>query len=416
MPKIESKNINFKIDSGASFQITDQGFLKVDAFVTRAGIFDYGDGSGGLLRELRPEEEVFSKDSLETLKNIPLTFIHPGEKVNSDNFRQYTVGVVGENIERIDNEKGSFVKANVVVMDSDIVTLVKKNKEDGKGTELSCGYDTSMIFEKGTHEKEGRYDARQTEIKYNHVSIVEKGRAGEEVKLRLDAKDKYKKEDKINKEDLKKMSKFIKNAIKKDGFNMDEMNVEVPEEAMAPLTALSNKVDEAVEGMEKLSKGNEKLIQDKKDSDEKNDELLKETEKLKKDNEELSNLDSPRIQAMIADRQIMEEVAESLEVEHTDSKGVHKDRKVLRDEIVAVFASDSESLKGKEDPYLDARYDTVKDSFLKTKEDKSSESLASFNQGAKAASKAGTKVDDKKDPRDQFNEDTKEIHKVKEDK
>ena len=43
---------------------TPQGFLKVPAYATRAGVFNYKTNDGKIIRELRSPEEVFHKDSL----------------------------------------------------------------------------------------------------------------------------------------------------------------------------------------------------------------------------------------------------------------------------------------------------------------------------------------------------------------
>lgn len=55
---------------------------------------------------------------------------------------------------------------------------------DGK-VELSCGYTCEVIPEEGEFEGE-RFDHRQKKIVYDHVAVVEQGRAGRECRLRLD--------------------------------------------------------------------------------------------------------------------------------------------------------------------------------------------------------------------------------------
>ncbi len=61
--------------SSGEFKRTPQGFLRVNARLTKVGIFKYDGG-----REYRSEEEVFRVDSLVSLKGAPVTDLHPSEK------------------------------------------------------------------------------------------------------------------------------------------------------------------------------------------------------------------------------------------------------------------------------------------------------------------------------------------------
>lgn len=416
-----TRNFNFRLDSKSPITITNQGFMKVDALVTRAGIFNYRKDGGGVSRELRTPEEVFNSDSLSTLKGVPITFlnsngklIHPTEKVDSENFKKYTVGLTGEDVKRIDQGGVPFVSINMTIMDSDVIKHIQDKRDRGEDVNLSCGYATKVITEQGTHDTEGRYDAKQTRIQYNHVSIVESGRAGEQVKLRLDEKHEEKENNKASKskEDLKKMGNFTKSAIKTDSFHMDAINIEVDDKAIQPMNAMSSKVDEAVEAitvvqtkLDESTKTNEELTT-------KQDELTKEVEDLKKDKEELSNLDSPRIQKMIASRSDMEVVADALKIEHTDSEGVRASRVDLRDKIIAANTSDAESLKDKTDEYKDARYDAIEDSIKKQKKDadgKSNASLGAFHVATEVSKLDG--AGEKDEPSTKFKKDTADLHK-----
>ena len=416
---------NFRLDAKNPITITDQGFMKVDAFVTRAGVFDYKKDGGGVSRELRTPEEVFNSDSLSTLKNIPITFLnpngklqHPSEKVDSENFKKYTVGVTGENVKRVDQDGVSFVSANMTIYDSDVIKHIQDKRDRGEDVSLSCGYATKVVPSQGTHDTEGRYDAKQTRIQYNHVSIVESGRAGEEVKLRLDQK--YETENNKaskSKEDQKKMGNFTKGAIKTDSFHMDAINIEVDDKAIQPLNALSSKVDEAVEAITTAENKADEANKKNEEITTKQDELTKEVEDLKKDNEGLSDLDSPRIQKMITSRSDMETVADALKIEHTDSEGVKVSRKDLRDKILAANTSDSESLKDKDDAYKDARYDAIEDSIKKQKKDaegSSNKSLGAFQVAATVKKLDGS--EEKTDAATEFKEKTADLHKDNKDK
>ena len=89
------KSFSFKLDflnTNKSIKKTREGFLRLDAYVTRTGVFDYPEFGR---KELRHPEEVLKQDSLDTMKNKSITFIHPNELVDSKNFRRYDVGVIG---------------------------------------------------------------------------------------------------------------------------------------------------------------------------------------------------------------------------------------------------------------------------------------------------------------------------------
>lgn len=159
---------------------TPQGFLRSHAYLTRVGVFTYRKADGSVRRELRPPEEVFKAESMATLVMAPLTNDHPNEAVNPGNVKQLQIGVVGEQIQP---EEDQFIGAHVTVMDAAAI----KDVESGV-VELSCGYDCDEDETPGTYMGEA-YDLIQRNIRYNHVALVPRGRAGREVKLKLDAED-----------------------------------------------------------------------------------------------------------------------------------------------------------------------------------------------------------------------------------
>ena len=157
---------------------TKQGFLKADAYVTRAGVFNYQMADGSVRRELRPPEEVFSQDSLSTLSEIPVTNDHPPQFVDAANAKNYFAGYTSEKNE----QDGIFVKSGLTIVDKKTIDEMEK---DGK-LETSCGYTCEVELTPGVFNGE-KYDAIQRNIRYNHVAIVDRGRAGPEVRVRLDS-------------------------------------------------------------------------------------------------------------------------------------------------------------------------------------------------------------------------------------
>ncbi len=156
----------------------DNGFLFSDSVLTRAGIFSYLRNDGTIQRELRPPEEVFSQVSIDSLKMKPVTHNHPtGKKVTPENAKELQVGNVGENLRRdIDDLMGPLLVTDKATIDS-----IEAGNRD-----ISCGYECDVIQRSGLFNGE-RFDAVQTNIKYNHVAAaIPKGRAGN-AKINLDS-------------------------------------------------------------------------------------------------------------------------------------------------------------------------------------------------------------------------------------
>ena len=160
-------------------QRTPQGGLRVDAALTRAGVFRYKDTSGREWGELRHPDDVFAADSLATLRAAPVVDLHPSQPVTAENFKTLSVGHVHDDV-RAD---GALVAGTVTVNDAAEVAMIESKER----RELSCGY--TCTIEPGAGEYEGeRYDQRQRDIRYNHVGLgpVGWGRAGSNVALRMD--------------------------------------------------------------------------------------------------------------------------------------------------------------------------------------------------------------------------------------
>jgi hypothetical protein len=150
--------------------------------VTRVGVLTYY-RDGKAIRELRPAEEVFSPESLSTLRDAPVTDDHPwnepGQKVTPANARALRRGhVSGE--PRRDSDK---IAAELVIDDAELIERI-----DTGLREVSCGYNCDTDETPGVYRGES-YDRIQRNIRYNHVAIVRRGRAGSDVRIRLDSED-----------------------------------------------------------------------------------------------------------------------------------------------------------------------------------------------------------------------------------
>lgn len=158
----------------------DDGRLIVQATLTRTGVFVYRNPDGSERREYRAPDVVSRADSLEGLKLAPVTNTHPPCMVTAENAKTYVVGQVGQDV-RFD---GTNVIATLVINDADAVRAV----ETGYRRETSCGYACDLDETPGVSPDGERYDARQTKVHYNHLAIVEAGRAGTS-RIRIDNAD-----------------------------------------------------------------------------------------------------------------------------------------------------------------------------------------------------------------------------------
>ena len=182
----------------------EQGFLHDTPIVTSTGIFEYGLPDGGVRRELRLPEHVFDKKSLASYAGKPVIITHEAGSIDKDNVMKEIVGtILSEGF-----QDGSDVRCKVVIHDID---KVKKTPY----RELSLGYNLDLIEEPGEWNGEP-YDAIQTNIRINHLAIVESARAGEQAHLNLDGK-KVELDDKKSKGGNRKMDG---NTTRKDSVAM----------------------------------------------------------------------------------------------------------------------------------------------------------------------------------------------------
>ncbi len=161
--------------------ITDEGYIKANAIVTRTGVFFYKNPDGTIRNELRHPDEVFKVDSLESMKMIPVTNRHPQERlVSAENAKRLAIGYTGETV----TQDGEFVLSNLLITDlASVKDVTERNRK-----ELSLGYTVDLIPEEGSYNGHP-YNFRQTNIKYNHLSIVDNARAGSEARIALDSAD-----------------------------------------------------------------------------------------------------------------------------------------------------------------------------------------------------------------------------------
>lgn len=166
-------------------QRTGAGGARVPASISRTGVQVYTDSRGQTIREYRPPEEVFAAASLETLASVPVTVGHPPAGVHPGNHRELSVGHASD-VPPAKREDGPLAWVDTALIVSDASTL--RRVDAGELVEVSAGYLAEVVPEKGVAPDGTHYDARQTNIRFNHVALLPQGhaRAGSGAKLRLD--------------------------------------------------------------------------------------------------------------------------------------------------------------------------------------------------------------------------------------
>ena len=161
-------------------EYTDEGYLKGNAIVTRTGIFKYQNFDGSTRYELRHADDIWKLDSINSMMMLPITNNHPSQKmVSPENVKSLQIGFTGENIKK----QGDNISTSILITDKDGIKAVENGRR-----QLSLGYLVDLVDESGTYNGE-KYDARQTNIRYNHLAIVDKARAGDQAIINLDTFD-----------------------------------------------------------------------------------------------------------------------------------------------------------------------------------------------------------------------------------
>ena len=157
--------------------------------ILKAGIFPYlgseiGQGEPArVYKVLRSEEELSKPETIKSFELVPLINEHfvLGE-LGTDTDDKSIDGIVGESI----YFEAPYLKSNIKVFGKHIKKLIEVGK-----IELSAGYSCKYI----PVENNPDYDFIQTDIRANHLALVEAGRNGSDVavqdalKFTLDSKE-----------------------------------------------------------------------------------------------------------------------------------------------------------------------------------------------------------------------------------
>lgn len=163
------------------------GYMAIHARAARTGIYHYlgreidPDGAHFAADEIvpvyRPPEEVFDKAAVTSFIGKPITNDHPAQPVTAQNWRDLAGGTV-MGAKREVAEDGDYLGFDLAFMDAALIADVDAGK-----SELSNGYGAELVIKDGITPEGEIYRAMQTNIRGNHVAVVDAGRAGQKCRI-----------------------------------------------------------------------------------------------------------------------------------------------------------------------------------------------------------------------------------------
>ena len=154
---------------------TQEGYLIATARVARTGIQEYiaselGFVGDHIVKVYRSESEVFHKEALKSLSRVPVTVDHPREIVTADNWKDLAVGEVGDEIMR----DGEWLVVSPMIKDASALASAASTHK-----EISMGYSAEL---RDASPDTGA-DYEMYNLRFNHLALVNKGRAGSEARI-----------------------------------------------------------------------------------------------------------------------------------------------------------------------------------------------------------------------------------------
>jgi hypothetical protein len=163
----------------ADVSIRQDGSMLATPRVGRIGIQLYKGSELGrndmpVVRVYRPESEVMDKAAMASVTHRPVTNDHPSELVTADNWKKYAVGHTGDTVAR----DGEFIRVPMMLSDGGVI----RDYNDGK-KQLSLGYTSNLEWRQGETPQGEKYDAVQTNIRINHLAVVDAARGGPKLSI-----------------------------------------------------------------------------------------------------------------------------------------------------------------------------------------------------------------------------------------
>lgn len=184
MSKIKKNSYRYDQGTIEPLEFGD-GFLRAKVTIARTGVFPYLRGDGKIQREAKLPDDLFSLPTIDSAKGAPVTDGHPPRSdsagfVTPKNYKQHAKGALGDSA----SVESDHLELHETVYDESLIADLKA----GKKREVSIGFICDVDCTPGEFRGQ-RYDARQINIRINHLAHVDEGRGGESVRVHLDSSD-----------------------------------------------------------------------------------------------------------------------------------------------------------------------------------------------------------------------------------
>jgi hypothetical protein len=282
------------------------------------------------------------------MKMIPVTNGHPQERlVSAENAKRLAIGYTGETI----TQDGEFVLSNLMITDlASIKDVTERNRR-----ELSLGYTVDLIPEEGSYNDQP-YNFRQTNIKYNHLSIVDNARAGSEARIALDSFD----AEEILIEEANMAKRKVK--IDDDEILMEDNVANQVEQLLARIANLEAENSRIAEEKDKLSAELNSIKNGDVDLEEEEDDgervSMKPQDKEKRENDKYNNMDAASIRSLVKERVKLQKIAESVLDSKTLARIDDMSDLEIKKEVIRARQKNA-NLDGKTAVYIQARFDAL---------------------------------------------------------
>ncbi|MCJ8053854.1 DUF2213 domain-containing protein [Shinella curvata] len=316
---------------------TADGYLVAEARSVRTGIQLYAGSEVGkpelsVVRVYRPADQVFADASLQSFTHAPVTMDHPAEAVTADNWKQLAVGEVSTAAKK----DGEWVHLPLILKDAAAIQAVETGKR-----ELSAGYTCELVFGDGVTPEGEAFNATQTNIKINHLAIVDRARAGSKARIG-DGAISWGAAPVTNDQQPEKEKIMTLKTVTVDGIP-----VEVTDQGATVIATLQQRLAD-------MAKSKDKQIDDAcKQVEAKDAELAKKDAEI--DALKAKVLDEKALDAKVQARADLITVAKSIA---KDVKTEGLTDAAIRKAVVSAKLGDA-AIAGKPDAYIDARFDIL---------------------------------------------------------
>jgi hypothetical protein len=258
-----------RLDSPTKFKVTrtDDGRMHCEGAFAKDGILEYRNPNGQVIRELRRPEVNADPKTLESFKFLPMTIEHPPlGLLNSQSYKSHAIGMTDSSA-RYDSEFGGILGL-LSIFDGEAIQMVDSKQK----VELSAGYTCDISNKPGVWNGQP-YDREQINVRANHLALTSKGRAGQEVCLRMDSADikagigiALDESNEINKFSFKGEKRMA--AVRCDGVEYDN----IPEVFASVMGQKLTQLDELKHRLDALDNNNSTLLQKLEDIESERDQ------------------------------------------------------------------------------------------------------------------------------------------------